>query len=238
MTKDLGDYIPKTYFALRMGLAAIAFAFPILLWAGGHILAGLDLQRSMSTYYHAGNGALRDIFVGTLCAVGVILFLYQGVTKLEDYALNLAGLFAFGVALFPTASEPGTGDWRANLHVASAIAFFVSIAYVAIFRSKDTLTLLEPDKAKMYGRLYVLTGWAMILLPAAAFASRYIPALAGYNTFFIEAAGIYAFAGYWVIKTRELSETNFEKKAAAGQIQVAPHGISDAMRQVPVQQVR
>src|SRR4051812_24325220 len=96
MTKDLGDYIPKTYFALRMALAVIAFGFPAFLALGGYFIWALDLQKSMSTYYHAGNGALRDVFVGTLGAIGVILLIYQGVTKLEDYALNLAGLFAFG----------------------------------------------------------------------------------------------------------------------------------------------
>src|ERR1043166_5802622 len=106
MTKDLGQYITKTYFALRAGLAVIAFAFPVVLWLGGHFFAGIDLQKSMSDYYHANHGALRDLFVGTLSGTGVILFLYQGVTRLEDYALNLAGLFALGIAMFPTASDP------------------------------------------------------------------------------------------------------------------------------------
>jgi hypothetical protein len=238
MTKDLGEYIPRTYFALRAGLAAIAFGFPIALWIGGHLIAGLDLQKSMSTYYHAGNGALRDLFVGTLCAIAAILFLYQGVTRLEDYALNLAALFALGIAMFPTASAAGTGDWRANLHVVCAVAFFICIGYVAIFRSGDTLSLLPEDRQKMYRRFYLVTGWAMVLLPAAAFATRYIPALANYNTFFIEAAGIYAFGAYWVIKTRELSETNFEKKAANRELAVPEHGVGDAMRRVPVQRAR
>src|SRR5262245_56068446 len=116
-TKDLSKSIAGTYFALRIGLGVIAFLFPVLLWLGGQFLAHISLQGSMSDYYHAamqslaspppgqeaalspaGQGAMRDLFVGILFAAGIILLLYQGVSKPEDYALNLAGVLAFGIA--------------------------------------------------------------------------------------------------------------------------------------------
>src|SRR4029453_2314070 len=91
--KDLSNQISATYKMLRLGVAVIAFAFPLLLWVGGHLFAGLPLAGSMSAYYYS---VMRDTFVGILFAVGVILFVYQGYTRFEDWALNLAGGLALG----------------------------------------------------------------------------------------------------------------------------------------------
>ena len=124
MQKDLSNQMVVTYKMLRLGLAVLAFAFPPLLYGGGRLLASLPLAGSMSAYYHyhridtpppekgtlnqgaADNnapdqGVMRNVFVGILFAVGGLLFAYQGFSQLEDYALNLAGILAWGVALFP-----------------------------------------------------------------------------------------------------------------------------------------
>ena len=80
---------------LRLGLAVIAFAFPLLLWIGGYYLGHLHLAGSMGAYYHAidslhpdqgipGQGSMRNEFVGILFAVGALLFAYQGYSRLED----------------------------------------------------------------------------------------------------------------------------------------------------------
>jgi hypothetical protein len=52
-SEDLQKRFTATYVNLRIGMAVIAMAFPILLWAGG-ALQGLGLQPSMSDDYHAG----------------------------------------------------------------------------------------------------------------------------------------------------------------------------------------
>jgi len=88
-TINMSDHIAATDRALRIRAGVIALAFPLILWGGGHLLANLPLQGSMSAYYHAsdalhsgqslpGQGVLRNEFVGFLFAVGVILFLYRG----------------------------------------------------------------------------------------------------------------------------------------------------------------
>jgi cytochrome bd-type quinol oxidase subunit 2 len=221
----------------------MAFAFPILLWLGGHFLAGISLQDSMSAYYHAslnalgpgpaGQGVMRDVFVGLLFAVGAILFLYQGASNLEDYALNLAGILAVGIALFPMQwGSTNPADPRAPYHQWFAIGFFLCIAYVAIFRAGDTVQLIEKAKRASYRRAYKITGAAMIALPAMAFVSSFFPGMMRYKLFLIEAAGIYAFGLYWVIKTRELSKSDFDRKAARGEIQVEPHGLSDVVSRI------
>lgn len=53
---------------------------------------------SISDYY---GGPMRDVFVGGLMACGICMVAYKGRSKLEDYALNFAGVNAFFVALVP-----------------------------------------------------------------------------------------------------------------------------------------
>jgi hypothetical protein len=52
--------------------------------------------------------------------------------------------------------------------------------------------------------------------------------------FFVELAGIYVFATYWVIKSHEASKTNVDKKATLGKLRVKPHGLYDGFRALPV----
>jgi hypothetical protein len=79
---------------LRLGLAVMAFAFPLLLWIGGYYLGHLPLAGSMRAYYHAidslhldqgspGQGSMRNEFVGILFAVGALLFAFQGYSRLR-----------------------------------------------------------------------------------------------------------------------------------------------------------
>ena len=97
------DHIVATYFYLRVGMAVLALVFPLLLWLYGDFFLSIPIQGSMSAYYHT---EMRDAFVGILCAIGAFLFLYKGFTKLEDWLLNAAGLFAVLVAFFPMNPDP------------------------------------------------------------------------------------------------------------------------------------
>lgn len=55
-------------------------------------------QASISAYYYT---AARDVFVATLCCLGVMLIVYKGSNDTEDVLLNLAGTLAFIVAFVP-----------------------------------------------------------------------------------------------------------------------------------------
>lgn len=229
MKKNLSDHIAATYRALRIGIAVIALAFPILLAIGGYVLAGLALEGSMSAYYHAGNSAMRNVFVGILFAVGTILFLYQGFSRLEDWALNFAGIFALGVALFPMAWPAVSGGSRFSLHGIFAVLFFLCIAYVCVYRASDTLSLVKDEKKReRYRVLYKIIGIAMFASPVMAFVLISLLRLNKSFVFFVEAAGVYVFAWYWLLKSLEIAKTNADEKAARGELDVKAHGLSDA----------
>jgi len=69
----------------------------------------------------------------------------------------------------------------------------------------------------------------MVILPAAAWIVSGLQ-----SEFFVEAAGIYVFATYWVVKSREVARTNLDQKAARGSVRARPQGLGDALKSLPV----
>ena len=212
----LQQHFLSTYFNLRIGIAVIALCFPFILWVGGTIQQ-IGIQDSMSAYYHATNDgrSMRDLFVGILFAIGVFLYLYKGYSTKENVLLNMAGIFAIGIALFPM--EWGCGDEckKVSVHGVSAISLFVSIALVSIFCASDTLHYLKNEKLEArFRRGYYTLGVCMVLSPLAAFLLAVVfRKLQGY-TFIAEATGIAVFAIYWAVKSLELSKSKIERMEA------------------------
>lgn len=226
---DLSEHMLSTYQTLRITLVVIALAVPWLLAIGDYVLTGqFELRNSMSAYY---GGPMRNWFVGVLFAISGLLGAYKGFRPAENVALNLAAIFAVLTAVFP--SEPGR--W---IHGVVAIIFFLCIAYVCIFAASATLSLVKDEKRKnAYRRTYKLLGALMVLSPVvAAILSTFLGLHTSY-IFFAEAVGVYAFAIYWWVKTREIRETNADRKAAQGEIELqAGKGASDAVRELQVAQ--
>lgn len=245
-SKDLSQQVALTYRMLRLGLAVIAYGLPLLLAIGGSVFGHLPLASSMSAYYHAsdslhpelgppGQGVMRNEFVGVLFAVSGFLLVYQGYSKLEDYALNLAAVLALGVALFPMPWPAGSGHYVLSLHGICAVSFFLSIAYVCIWRAGDTLPLIKDETVrKRFLRTYRYLGGAMVISPLLAWAL--LSTLPDYKStiFFVELVSIYVFATYWVVKSHEASKTGVDQKAARGMVRVRSHTLGDALRPLPV----
>jgi hypothetical protein len=181
-TQNLAEQSTATYRTLRLGMVALAISFPIILAAGAYLRAGLPLAGSISEYYHYfdvtkqeyGRGVMRDALVGLLFAQALLLFVYKGFTRLEDYALNIAGFAAVGLALFPMRWPAPSAFDLFTPHGTFAAIFFVSIAYVCIWRAKDTLYLIADEKLrKRYALIYKVLGILMLVLPLIIWAWLY-----------------------------------------------------------------
>ena len=247
MARTIEKQIKDTYFALRVGAAAVAFTFPILLWVGGKI-AGFTLRDSMSAYYWAtpaqpcpcgensdhsckteGSqvdtaltpsprerslqpGTMRNWFVGLLFATGALLFVNQGHSRKEDWALNLAGVLAIGIALFPM-------SWDCYHHSFSphgfcAVSFFVCIAFVSAICSRDSLELIKDPKVRTrYRKTYIALAAVMVISPIAAYVFNFVTSQRS-PVYWAELFGIYAFAGYWCVKTKEMSGPDIQRVLA------------------------
>ena len=239
-TTDLRTHITANYINLRIGVAVLAIILPFVLWIGGRLF-GLELQGSMSAYYHAKDGLERDVFVGALVAVGGFLYLYKGYTSLENIALNLAGILLVGVALFPMEWDCGDSCSKFSLHGTFAILFFLSIAYVCIFRASDTLGLIQDQaKVKRYKSVYKWLSLGMIASPAIAWVlALTLDPGSEFKTlvFFVEAVGVIVFGSYWITKSREIALTNSERRAIEGKLSTRQHHAMDIFKRISVDQV-
>jgi hypothetical protein len=197
---DLIESIEITYRALRYGLGYGALLFPALLYVGGR-LRGIDLQPSISDYYHT---SMRDVFVSAVSAAGAGLLWYRGFSKSENHALNVAGILAILVVLIPTPL-----DGRFSIHGTCAILLFLALAYVAWFTSERTLSLIEDSRtADRYRRRYKSIAIAMVALPLLAAATISIWPEPGERTkplsFAAELAVSATFGVFWLVKSHEI----------------------------------
>ncbi|MDP6707590.1 MAG: hypothetical protein QF893_14690 [Alphaproteobacteria bacterium] len=101
---------------------------------------------------------------------------------------------------------PGFEKLVISLHGLSALIFFLSAAFVAIFTSSATLHKLGKPRVEAFLKnFYQGAGALMFLLPLGLFgASAFIERLEPTLIFSIETVGLTAFVLYWVVKTAEL----------------------------------
>lgn len=129
----------RSYLRMRIAIGVLGIAVPLLLVFGEPLLFNGQpfLRGSLSAYYYSG---MREVFVGSLCAVGVFLIFYKlaRVTQESVYS-TIAGAAVIVVALFPT-GRPGAGipatplqdrlgaDTVEWIHFIASVVFIVFLA--------------------------------------------------------------------------------------------------------------
>lgn len=109
----------STYRHLRLAMVAV-----LVLLLGAVLLEGITdcAQGTISGFYYS---AVRPVFVGSLCALGVCLVVYRGSSDEENVALNLSGFLAVVVALVPTPAPGGDRCPPTNLPTDGEIQLMV-----------------------------------------------------------------------------------------------------------------
>ena len=222
---------------LRKAIGWLAFILPFALALGENLrdwmysvtsTAGRAFfESSISAYFHTG---MRDVFVGTLCAIAVFLLCYRGYERRDNIAAKIAGLAALVVAIFPpkersreaadaseviidsatlfssaTVSDP---PYVGVLHFAAAVIFFVTLAVIALFLFTRTSGNPTPEKERR-NLIYRLSGW-IILLCIAVIAIVKLTLDDGWVArwsivFWLETIAIIAFAISWLTKAEIIS---------------------------------
>lgn len=220
---DLGrlhDHMFATHFNLRVATGTVALLFPLVLGAGSTFSDDpclRVLRRSISAYFHTD---MQEVFVGVLLFIGAILLLYRGYSELENLVLNAAGVLAWGVALLPTSvSEEAAcgGGWDYAFPVAHgvcALLFFLCIAYVCIWRSRDTLDYVQaPGARRWYRRAYRTLGTLMVVLPLLAAALLFLLEPTRI-VFWVEVVAVWVFGIYWLVKSVEVKQGAVRERTA------------------------
>ncbi|KAF2515290.1 hypothetical protein [Flavobacterium foetidum] len=209
-----------TYRRIRRAIGYLGISLPVFL-----VILSLvpffktQIQPSISDYYYTN---LRDIFTGTLCAVGLFLIRYKGqgnvsIWKNDNLLTNIAGIMAIGVALVPTNPSdfsqkiytviPLTAQWLGWLHYGFAAVLFLLLALLAInvFTIGQENETREPKSILNENNIYRTCGYtilvAVIMVPVAA-GLKLFP----YSTLVFEAVALFAFGTAWLIKGRALGD--------------------------------
>jgi len=119
---------------------------------------------SMSGSYYT---SARNLFVGSLCALGVFLILYQH-TVLQNLCTWCAGAFALLVAFAPTAPAPPATEpqWVNYLHHAAAGALILTLGvFCFVLERGDAAGAVgfDPDEPARYSAQPLVPGWRKIL---------------------------------------------------------------------------
>jgi hypothetical protein len=135
------DSIARSYFLMRTLVGILGLSLPVFLLLGDLLFLRHDfsVRGSLSAYYHSG---MRDVFVGILSIVGILLITYKVTERNRGNALStVAGFSAIMVALFPTGLPAYLGpDSRtplqarlgeelvSTIHYAFAATFIIALA--------------------------------------------------------------------------------------------------------------
>jgi hypothetical protein len=188
-----------SYLALRKAVGWIGILLPFILMLGVFIIFnGEIIQESISHYYYT---EMRNVLVGALCAIALFMFFYSGYDKWDDWAGNVAGFFAIGVAWFPT-TELGSSNLIGKIHFACAAIFFLTLAVFSLFLF--TKKGSNPTQQKLRrNKIYVICGLIMIACLIAIFI--YFNFIHNDNSdssfvFWAETVALIAFGVSWLTK--------------------------------------
>ena len=200
-----------SFLLLRKALGWIAIAMPFALGFGAWFFEGIPWADSVSAYYYT---SMRDVFVGTMFAIGVFLFCYRGGNRQDNILTNLAGITAGAIGLLPMDADyskvlierhrdlAGPNCYVPHgflgYHFYAAATFFTIISYLVIFRfTKFEQPIITTAKLAR-NKVYVTCGVIMLVcLVAIAVLKLYSK-----DTSIVipETAAIVAFAIAWLTK--------------------------------------
>jgi len=232
LTEPSGDGVIHLQ-TLRKAIGFVALGLPITL-AFGEVLRGIYIHKrgdvsdtiiegSMSAYYHTG---MREIFVGSLCAIAIFLICYKGYEKRDDIAANFAGFSLLIVAMFPTTerlkddvygrlpdsvtlfSEYNSPDPElvGKIHFAAATVFFLTLAGMSLFLFTLSIRVNPTPRKWARNKVYVACGLTIlgciiaIALSKLLFSERWNQQTSA--MFWLEAVAVMAFGISWLTKAQ------------------------------------
>ncbi len=221
------DVYFTNYMFLRKAVGWVGTLLPVILLVANPIAVSIEnsgcglVPDSVSGYYYT---PVRNIFVGALCALGLFLIAYVGYDLGDRLVTDAAGLFALGVALFPTkptvvsppavpsvtcqtvaqlsAREQVVGD----IHLVSAGLMFIFLAWMAV-RFTNTDKPPYPEKL-LRNLIYQICAIVILACLVAAVITSVLPASVKAHfpwwLFLYEAVAIFAFGFSWFVKGQTL----------------------------------
>ncbi len=193
---------------LRRSVGVIGLGLPFVLAVGNDIFARRAIVlNSLSAAYFTD---MRDVFVGSMSAIGVFLICYR-YAKPDEVVTTIAGVLAIVVALFHTTPDDkaipvsSTGRLVALVHLSAAGALLLLMAYICLFLFTRTNPAVTPVTRQKHVRngIYYGAGLVIIVSLLLAGASYFLPPstrAAVKPLFWLESLAVIAFGVAWLVK--------------------------------------
>lgn len=223
MSEDITrEELVRSFYRVRQALGFMGLMLPVLLVLGGMLSLGA-VEPSISDYYHT---VLRDIFVGTMCAIGIFLIAYPGHRRLpgervsDDFVTTIAGIAAFGVAFCPNEGrfDPALeakidalmqmmmGNRAAALaHYTWAMIFLSALGYICLVKFARSA---KPVRR----RIYRVCGWTIMAMTVGVIVASAFKIMGPEGpqavviryqlVLWFEVVAIWAFSFAWLTKGR------------------------------------
>ena len=224
-TPDHNQSLIISYLTLRKAVGILGIMLPFLLMTGFKIVnPDCSFPPSISHFYYTDMG---NLFVGTLCAVALFLFCYNGHDKADLVAAKLAAVFAILTAMFPTnfdAFTPATECSRIRnedpnvvsnlIHYVSAALLFSTFAFFSLVQfTKTNKRGTVGEQKQKRNTVYRICGWIIVLsitsIALIGFVDDWYEKLEKFKpTFVLETIALIAFGFSWLVK----GETLFKDK--------------------------
>jgi hypothetical protein len=240
-----------SYLTLRNAIGFIAAFLPLAVFLGDWLIFsahrpgclvpfGDQMPDSLSGYYYSH---MSDVFVGAMCAAGVFLIFYRGDTWAERWLTNLAGVFAVGIALFPTSrpqiSNPGCvtliklshGSGSAWVHSVCLIGLMAVITIMSVRfalpysderknamapadrRIEEDVRLKKRNKRLYFGCVVAMLAAVTLAGIQEFFFNRQVKAQAPW-LFYAEIVAFIAFGVAWFVKGQAITQLRQSGRAA------------------------
>lgn len=194
-----------SYLELRQAVGIIGFALPFVLAVGKWITQGPGLQSSVSCYYYTD---MRNILVGSMCAIGVFLLSIRGYDRRDQIAGVFASICAIGVALFPDIFCETTAIHNSvigYLHLLFAALLFLTFAFFSLVLFTRTDPGRRPTPQKLQRDIvYRICGWAIlaaiVLIGIVKLTPLGTSLLPFEPVFWLESVAIVSFGLSWLTK--------------------------------------
>ena len=195
------DSITISYLTMRKVIGWMGFLLVPVLIIGTLLLDHKDaIKVSVSAYYYSHT---RNILVGALCGISLFLFSYHGYSWKDSLASKVAGLFALGIAFFPTSETNDKTDPISIIHYIAAGVFFITLSYISYFLFTKSSGHITKQK-KQRNHIYKVCGIIMILSAAGIplvkidFINTYISFLK--PVLILETSALASFGFSWLTK--------------------------------------
>lgn len=208
-----------SYAGMRRFVGWLGFSLPFVLPVGYVIFFSRhNFPGSISGYYYTG---MRNYLVAALCVLGVLFVAYDAYhDKLDIWITNLAGIFAVGVAFFPTepaAASPHQKD-IGHIHFVFAALLFTMLAIMALRFTKTNPGGNPTSQKSRRNIIYRICAALIAASMLVAFIANFLPAAIKQSMpklFWFEAIAVVAFSVSWLVKGETIRALNDKPSVAA-----------------------